>query len=190
MTSARAPRNRGAKVASPDDTPEVDERRKLAIEAADSAREERKARREAERLAHVEALRRREYVTVELGVDITKARSENIRAQRQGKHERRIEDWNSQFRAASKKARIAASLVRRERQTSLKAEREQMRAELKRARLERLMRAAPGASSSHRGVKSTHSVTESGAVRREPDAAPERLTDGKRHPVTVRRFDA
>ena len=168
----------------------VDERRKLAIEAADAAREERKLQREAKSLAHVEALRRREYVVDELGVDIPKARSENIRAQREGKRARRIDDWDAQFRAAAKKARIAASLVRRERQMSIRAEREQMRAEADRARLERLMRATPGASAAHRGTKSTHSVTEAGAVKREIDEMRERLTDGKNHPVTVRKIDA
>lgn len=54
--------------------------------------------------------------------------------------------------------------------------------------IEHLMHSAPGASTAHRGTKSTWNTADRSAVRREPDAPRERLTDGKRHPVKVARM--
>ena len=58
-----------------------------------------------------------------------------------------------------------------------------------RAHIERIMRSSPGASAAHRGTKSTFSLNDPDRVARETDAPRERLTDGRRHLVTVRKID-
>lgn len=55
--------------------------------------------------------------------------------------------------------------------------------EQERRRIEAAMQSAPGASAAHRGTKSTHALDD--RTRRERDAPRERLTDGRKHPVTV-----
>lgn len=59
--------------------------------------------------------------------------------------------------------------------------------EKKRRALERAMKTAPGASTAHRGKDSIWNTADPTTVRREPDAPAERVSDGKRHPVTIRR---
>ena len=96
-------------------------------------------------------------------------------------------------RAASKKQamkawdRDFASALRRIKAQARRAAEAEERAEAEQRRLASLMRSAPGASTAHRGTKSTYNTADRSTVRREPDAPRERLTDGRVHPVKVAR---
>lgn len=88
-----------------------------------------------------------------------------------------VRKWNREYRALTQKWGIVKK----------RAAEAAERAELERRRIVHLMHSAPGASASHRGTKSTYNTSDRDAVRREPDAPRERVTDGKRHPVRVAR---
>lgn len=81
-------------------------------------------------------------------------------------------------------SRLRAAVERLERAA---VNEERVRAEER--RLVSLMRSTPGASSAHRGVKSTWNTADPTTVRREPDEPSERLTDGKAHPVRVTKIE-
>lgn len=65
--------------------------------------------------------------------------------------------------------------------------RELEKRETERRTLLHAMHNAPGASTSHRGSRSTWAVADSSTVKRAEDAPTERVTDGRVHPVTVTR---
>jgi len=143
--------------------------------ALEAARLERKAIRlrlleDRERVRKIRKALTKHAGVVFLDADTAYEKRRNaIAARRKGE----TRSWEKAFRLADQEARRAA--------------REAERAEVERRRIARLMQSAPGASTAHRGTKSTYNTADRGAVRREPDAPRERLTDGRRHPVTVAR---
>jgi hypothetical protein len=146
----------------------TDEQQLAALEAA-------RLERKAIRLRRAEIEQRREYVRAELrdlGVVFLDEDPAYARARpgRLGSRKGDLKKWTREY------GRLVSRLARVEE-----------RAELERRRIAHLMHAAPGASASHRGTKSTYNTAARDAVRREPDAPRERITDGKRHPVKVAR---
>ena len=139
--------------------------------ALEEAREKRKWERK--RLAHIRERRERIRRDLErVGVVFLDEDPAYARARpgRLGSRKGDLKKWTREY------GRLVSRLARVEE-----------RAELERRRIAHLMHAAPGASASHRGTKSTYNTADRDAVRRESDAPRERLTDGKRHPVKVAR---
>ena len=101
---------------------------------------------------------------------------------------RRISGWKMPGAAllrAELKAHRASQLARNaEKRRAEKALAEYEQVQLEAERLTKIMRGAPGASAAHRGTKSTHALED--RAKREVDAPRERVTDGKKHPVTSR----
>jgi hypothetical protein len=121
-----------------------------------------------------------ELARAALRADPILAHAETRGAWGRRKKKRERISWEQSFKALDLKIRSRPSLSSRD---AAAVE----RADAERRRIAHLMHAAPGASASHRGTKSTYNTAARDAVRREPDAPRERITDGKRHPVKVAR---